>query len=132
MFIITRKSTVFKKKNNSGQVTLGNQIVWRFNDKQKVIIAIGYAHEWASTEPLPEGSVVVDLIEESIKDPNNAIELWESFLSYIFSSAYSTTWQIICAGFKKTAVQISVEDPNLANAVRNCLLKCRSPKMKIE
>ncbi len=132
MFIITRKSTVFKKKNDSEQVSLGNQIVWRFNNEQKVIVAIGYAHEWASTEPLPKGSVVVDLIEETIKDPSNAIELWESFLSYISSKAHSTTWQMMCASLKKTTVQISIEDPNLARAVRNCLLKCRYPRMKIE
>ena len=90
MFVITLKSTTYRKKNISKQISLGNQIVWQLQGQQKIIIAVGNKDEWASNEPLPEDSVIVGLIEETITNPNNAIDLWDVFLTNI--SLYTTNF----------------------------------------
>ena len=130
MFVITLKSTTYRKKNISKQISLGNQIVWQLQGQQKMIIAVGNKDEWASNEPLPEDSVIVGLIEETITNPNNAIDLWDVFLTNIYAQADEGTWHLVSTLFKRIPVQIAIADPQIANAVRNSLLKCKI-KIKI-
>ena len=130
MFIITLKNTTYKKKNISEQISFGNQLVWQLQGQQKVIIAVGNKDEWKLKEPLPEDSVIVDLIEEARLNSEDATDLWDVFLTNIYAEANEGTWHLISTLFRRIPVQIAIADPHVANAVRNCLLKCKI-KIKI-
>ena len=130
MFIITLKNTMYKKKNIPEQISLGNQLVWRPEKHQKLVLGFGSPEQWNLSEPLSESSVIVDLIEEAKLNSEDASDLWDVFLTNIYAEANEGTWHLISTLFKKIPVQISIADPHIASAVRNSLLKC-SIKIKI-
>lgn len=106
--------------------------------QQKIIIAVGSQHEWESSEPLPSDSLTINLIAESLKASELAVDLWEVFLIFVLhSSSSKSMWQelkmMFSALFRRgVLVKISIDDPVVSRAVRNSLLQCKAPKFLIQ
>lgn len=137
MLVITQKSTAYKSKDNIVLFSRDNQMILKLEKQQKVIIAVGGPHEWESSEPLPFDSFVVDLIAESLKVSEDAVDLWEAFLIFVYSGSSKGMWQELKMLFTPLfkggiPVQISIDDPIISRAVSKCLLKCKAPKFLIQ
>lgn len=61
--------------------SLHNRVAWRAVHGRPCIVAVGAAHEWASSSPLPADVVVTDLVAASLEDPALARALWGPFLA---------------------------------------------------
>lgn len=112
-------------------------MVLKLEKQQKVIIAVGGQHEWESSESLPFDSIIVDLIAESLKVSEDAVDLWEAFLIFVYSASSKGMWQELKMMFAPLfrggiPVQISIDDPIISRAVRKSILKCKALKFLIK
>ena len=138
MLIITQKSTTYLSKDNIVLSSRDNQIVLKQEGQQKIIIAVGSRHEWESSEPLPSDSLIINLIAESLKASELAVDLWEVLLIFVlYSGSSKSMWQELKMTFsalprRRIPVKISIDDPVVSRAIRNSLLQCKASKFLIQ
>ena len=110
----------------------GNVIAWQPNKKERFIQAIGTPDQWNSSGPLPEGTVVTDLIQASLQEAHVAAKLWEYFLLYVYHANAQDeplTARIVEKFrrlFRGIPVSVSIADQALASAVEQAIKSSKS------
>lgn len=113
----------------------GNVIAWQPQKNDRFILAVGSPDQWLSSAPLPEGTVVTDLMEAAVHQPDTAIKLWGPFLTYVYYAAFrEESWMTrfrLRASFSRVPVSISIADKSMASAVEEAIRNSPYPRFRI-
>jgi hypothetical protein len=114
---------------------LENKIAWISVDGRRVIMAVGGPTEWRTSEPLPPGAVLTDLVSASTIDPSLAAFLWRPFLAYLFLTYLGCSGKLplwrrvlisVAPWLLSLPVQLAISDSTVCLAVRKSIESSRS------
>lgn len=84
-------------------------------------MAVGGPSDWASSEPLPQEAVLIDLLAISIEEPKRASVLWNRFIIHgLYKAGVSKSFQykrIFVPWLIKLSISVKISCPHINSAV---------------
>lgn len=114
---------------------LRNQVAWQPGRETGYIQAVGAPESWGTAEPLPAGTVVADLVDAAVAQPQDAAKLWGAFLAYVATAANMSGWRRVFTAlrmvFWRTPVRLEIAERSRRVAVITAIRKAPSFRFRI-
>ncbi len=121
MIIVDERDTRCESENPSMRSRFRNVVAWDPSRGASFILAVGAREQWKSSDALPAGAVVTDLIQAALTDPETAAKLWGPFLAYVYAASKPRRWRHLLTTILGLRIVVAIENPTTRAAVASAI-----------